>query len=75
MFATVTATMGDIKQYLPLIIPLVLIQFVLLIYTLWHINTHETYKRGTRLIWNIVALIGMEFIGPILYFILGKEDD
>ena len=72
---TVTASMGELKQYLPLLIPLVLIQFALLIYALWHINTHKTYKRGTRVIWNVVALIGMEFIGPILYLVLGKEDE
>ncbi|MBQ8912455.1 MAG: PLDc N-terminal domain-containing protein, partial [Lachnospiraceae bacterium] len=28
-----------------------------------------------RLLWVLVTIIGMEFIGPILYFVLGKEDE
>lgn len=64
----------DIKELLPFLIPLIIVQFVLLAFTLRHILTHDTYKRGNRTLWVIVALIGMEFIGPILYFLLGKED-
>ena len=66
--------MPDIKELLPFLIPLIIVQFVLLAFTLRHILTHDTYKRGRRTLWVIVALIGMEFIGPILYFLLGKED-
>ena len=66
--------MPDIKELLPFIIPLIIVQFILLAVTLRHIFTHNTYKRGNRTIWVIVAIIGMEFIGPILYFLLGKED-
>lgn len=66
--------MNEIQQYLPLIIPIIVVQFALLIYTLRHILTHDTYKRGNRMLWLIVVIIGMEFVGPILYFLLGKED-
>ena len=66
--------MPDIKELLPFIIPLIIVQLILLTVTLRHIFTHNTYKRGNRTIWVIVAIIGMEFIGPILYFLLGKED-
>jgi hypothetical protein len=66
--------MEQIQQYLPLIIPLIVVQFALLIYTLRHIFTHATYKRGNRMLWLIIVIVGMEFIGPILYFRLGKED-
>ena len=66
--------MPDIKELLPFIIPLIIVQLILLTVTLRHIFTHDTYKRGNRIIWVLVAIIGMEFIGPILYFILGKED-
>ena len=66
--------MPDIKEMLPFLIPLVVAEFALLGYTLYHILTHKTYKRGSRGLWIAVALIGMNFIGPILYFLLGKED-
>ncbi len=67
--------MEKIKDYLPLLIPVIVIELVLLAYTLHHIFTHENYKRGNRLLWVIVAVAGMEFIGPVLYFLLGKEDE
>ena len=63
-----------LKEFLPFIIPLVIVQFTLLGYTIYHILTHDHYKRGNRIIWMIVAIVGMQFIGPILYFILGKEE-
>ena len=66
--------MPELKELLPFISPLIAAELVLLGYTLWHILTHEHYKRGSRTLWVIVAVIGMEFIGPILYFVLGKED-
>ena len=66
--------MPDIKEMLPFLIPLVVAEFALLGYTLYHILTHKTYKRGSRGLWIAVSLIGMNFIGPILYFLLGKED-
>jgi hypothetical protein len=47
---------------------------VLLGYTLYHILTHDTYKRGNRTLWLIVVLVLMNYVGPILYFLLGKED-
>lgn len=67
--------LDSMKEFLPFIIPLVVIQFALLGYTLYHILTHKSYKRGNRTLWLIVSIVGMEFIGPILYFVLGKEDN
>ena len=67
--------MDKIREYLPFIIPLAIVEIILLAVTLHHIFTHENYKRGNRLFWVIVAIVGMEFIGPILYFVLGKEDE
>ena len=66
--------MENIKEYLPFLIPLIIAELVLLGITLHHILTHKTYKRGNRTLWLIVAIVGMEFIGPILYFLLGRED-
>lgn len=66
--------MTDVSEMLPIIIPLVIVQFGLLAAALRHILTHNTYKRGNRAIWLIVSIIGMEFVGPILYFVFGKEE-
>lgn len=67
--------MPDFKELLPFFIPLAVAEFGLLGYTIYHILTHKTYKRGNRTLWIVVAVVGMQFIGPILYFLLGREDD
>jgi uncharacterized membrane protein YozB (DUF420 family) len=64
----------QLNDMLPFLIPLAVAELILLFVTLRHILTHKTYKRGTRTLWLIVVIVGMEFIGPILYFLLGKED-
>jgi hypothetical protein len=64
----------ELVPFLPFLIPLIIIQFSLLGYTIHHILTHDKYKRGSRKIWLIITIILMNFVGPILYFILGKED-
>ncbi len=66
--------MDKIMEILPFLIPLVLADFALLGYTLYHILTHTTYKRGSPALWLVITLVFMNFIGPILYFLLGKED-
>ena len=64
----------NVTEILPFLIPLIIVEFALLGYTLWHILTHESYKHGSRILWIVVTIIGMQFIGPILYFIFGKEE-
>ena len=66
--------MDQIMEFLPFLIPLVIAQFALLGYTLYHILTHNTYKRGSRALWLVITIVVMNFAGPILYFLLGKED-
>lgn len=66
--------MSEIKEMLPFLFPLLIVELILFGYTIHHILTHKNYKRGTRTMWLIITIIGMNFIGPILYFILGKEE-
>ena len=66
--------MEQIIEILPFLIPLIVAEIVLLVVTLRHILTHDTYKRGNRILWIVIAIVGMQFWGPILYFVLGKED-
>lgn len=64
----------NIKEILPFLIPLVIVQFALLGVTLRHVLTHQNYKRGSRTLWLVIVIAGMEFVGPVLYLIFGKED-
>lgn len=66
--------MGEIMEMLPFLIPLAIAEFALLGYTLYHILTHDKYKRGSRAMWLVITIVLMNFVGPILYFIFGKED-
>ena len=67
--------MDKIMEFLPFLIPLAIAEFALLGYTLYHILSHKHYKRGNRTLWLIITIVLMNFIGPILYFLLGKDDD
>lgn len=64
--------MDKLMEILPFLIPLMIIQFSLWGYSLYHILTHEHYKRGSRIVWLLVSLLS--FVGPIAYFLLGKEE-
>lgn len=66
--------MKQIMEMLPFLIPLVIAQFALLGYTVYHILTHQNYKRGSRALWLVITIALMNFVGPILYFVFGKED-
>ena len=66
--------MEQLMEFLPFLIPLVAVQLALLGYTLYHILTHKSYKRGNRALWLIITIVFMNYVGPILYLLLGKED-
>jgi len=60
--------------YLPVLIPLVVIQVGLMVAALIHIFTHKRYRFGNRIIWVIIVVV-VNTIGPIVYFVLGRGDD
>lgn len=66
--------MENLTEYLPFLIPLVLVELGLFVYALVHILKHDHYKTGNRTMWLVVVILLMNFIGPILYLILGKEE-
>ncbi len=64
----------DIKEYLPFLIPLAVLQLGLMIAALVSILKHKQYKNGNRALWVVIALF-ISIVGPILYFVLGKEEE
>ena len=66
--------MGNLQQYLPLLIPLAIIELGLMVVALIHIFRHKTYRVGNRVIWVIVCIL-INIIGPVLYFAIGKGDE
>lgn len=63
-----------LHEILPFLIPIAAVQILLFVLTLRHILTHENYRHGNRALWIVITVIGMNFIGPVLYFLLGRED-
>ena len=64
----------DIKEWLPFLIPLAALQLGLMIAALVSIFKRKEYKTGNRALWVVITLL-VSIVGPILYFVLGKEED
>ncbi len=60
-------------QYLPFIIPLVLIQLILVVIALVDLIRREKVRYLPKWLWAIIIIFG-ELIGPIIYLIIGRED-
>lgn len=65
--------MEVIKQYLPLLIPVILIELALLITALVDLVRREQ-TRGPKWAWALVIVL-INFIGPIVYFVAGRKDE
>lgn len=66
--------MDKLVELLPFLVPIIIIQFILLGYTIYHILKHDNYKRGNRTLWLVIAIVGMAYVGPVAYLLLGKEE-
>jgi len=62
-----------IREYLPLLIPLLLLQVGLMLFALLDLVKRPN-TRGPKWEWALVILL-INLIGPILYFALGREED
>jgi uncharacterized membrane protein YhaH (DUF805 family) len=65
--------MEIITQYLPLLIPVVLIELALLITALVDLIRREK-TRGPKWAWLLVIVL-INFIGPIVYFVAGRKEE
>lgn len=66
--------MKDLIEFLPFLIPVIVAELALAITALIHVWRHPNYRFGNKAIWVVVVLI-IQFIGPILYFTIGRGDE
>ena len=68
--------MGDlnITQIIALAIPLFLIEVGLLAFALYDLIKRKKVRGGSKWLWGII-IVFINFIGPIIYFILGREEE
>jgi DMSO reductase anchor subunit len=65
--------MEAVQKYLPLIIPLLLLQLALMAAALVDLARREK-TRGPKWMWALIVILG-EMIGPIAYFLIGREEE
>jgi hypothetical protein len=65
--------MEIIKQYLPFLIPIIVIELVLMITALVDLVRREK-TRGPKWMWAIIIVL-TNFIGPIAYFVVGRKEE
>ena len=68
----ITASFEKVSEFLPLIIPLVLLQLTLMIVALVDLIRREK-TNGPKWVWVLVIILG-EIIGPVIYLIFGRKD-
>jgi len=62
-----------LQDILPFLIPLILIQLGLIIFALIDLIKREK-TRGPKWVWVLVILF-FNLLGPIIYFVIGREDE
>lgn len=66
--------MEQLMEYLPFLIPVLIIEIALMLTALIHILRHHNYRIGNRPLWIILVLL-FWLLGPIIYFVFGKGDE
>ena len=64
--------MNEIQTMLPFLLPLLLIQLVLIVVALVDLS-RRPHTKGPKWLWAVLILF-VQFIGPISYFVIGRED-
>ena len=60
-------------KYLPVFIPVLIIELVLMLTALIHVLRHPNYRFGNKVVWILVVLF-IKRIGPVIYFCLDGGD-
>jgi hypothetical protein len=65
--------MEELRQYIPLLIPLLILQLVLMTTALVDIFRNNR-TRGPQWVWVLVVIF-INTIGPIIYFVAGRREE
>lgn len=66
--------MQIITKYWMFILPLVVLQLLLMGIAIADIIKSSEFKIGNKVVWIFVSVL-ISLIGPIIYFVFGKEDN
>jgi hypothetical protein len=63
-----------LEEILPFLIPLIVLQLVLLLVGLYDLTRPERRVKGdNKLVWALI-IIFVNLLGPLLYFLFGREE-
>lgn len=65
--------MEEIRSYIPLILPLLIIEITLLILALVDLFRRDQVRYLPRWAWAVIIIL-LNIIGPIIYLLLGREE-
>lgn len=60
-----------LQEALPLIIPIIILEWTLAIVALVHVIKNPHYRFGNMAMWIVIVLF-FQIIGPIFYFLFGR---
>lgn len=63
--------MNELIEYLPFLIPVILVELALAITALVHVLKHPHYRFGSKAFWIVIVLL-IQIIGPVAYFVFGR---
>lgn len=66
--------MNQFIEYLPFLIPILIVELGLMLVALTHVLKHKKYRFGNRLLWILVVVL-FQIIGPIVYFTIGRGEE
>lgn len=65
--------MEELRSYIPLLLPLLIIEIGLLVISLVDLIRRENVKHLPKWAWAVIIIV-INFIGPIAYLIIGREE-
>ncbi|MBS7007764.1 PLD nuclease N-terminal domain-containing protein [Anaerostipes sp.] len=66
--------MNTMTEYLPFLIPVILLELVLMGTALVHVLRHPDYRFGNRVFW-VLTVVFIQFLGPVAYFVFGRGEE
>lgn len=68
------ADLALIKDLLPLLIPIIIIELVLVVIALMDLSKRQKVKGESKVVW-VLIIIFINLIGPILYLVWGRHGE
>ncbi len=65
--------LDKLMQFIPYLVPVLIIQLILIVIALVDLVKRE-HTRGPRWMWALI-IIFVNFIGPIVYFVVGRKEE